>query len=123
MMTASEVSNARLARQMNRLLGNFSADVNTGARINRLLEGILRRACAPSDPRYRLHSIADQLRLAPERTLHDQHQLSNCLRSAMTEPTYILFTKPALRCEAKPQRELRVVAELGMRIEWQVIRK
>src|SRR5260363_402596 len=108
MMPGRQIGNARLARQMR----------------GGLAEKTLRRARAPRHAANRALCIAKRERRAAKRVVHLRREgrERDWLRQG-SNPSQFLIAKTAFRAHAQPLPKLRVIAELWMRIERQMVGK
>src|SRR5260364_82503 len=124
MMPGRQIGNARLARQMRGGLADFAASVQISSRLNGVAEKTLRRARAPRHAANRALCIAKRERRAAKRVVHLRREgrERDWLRQG-SNPSQFLIAKTAFRAHAQPLPKLRVIAELWMRIERQMVGK
>src|SRR6185436_4497849 len=124
MMARGDVRNARLAREMHRLLGDFTRQIGIDSQAHGVFEITLRRAGAPGDPPHDFVTIADDLRRAIEACADAAAEFGQCwrLRKLATRAQSLRAERVRVRDSARA-RELHVVADVGMSVERQMIGK
>lgn len=110
-----------LARQVKGLLRNLAGDEAIGAAGDRLLEVALCATGAPGDALERTLCIAHQLRHSAENALQLGGELTGRSASGAPQKSDFLFAKAAFDLPAQSLGQLSIVAQLGMRVERQVI--
>jgi hypothetical protein len=112
---------ARFARKVRVLLADLAGDVGVDAELDGLLEQTLRATGAPGDALDAALGLANHQWRALERAPGGRGKLRERARrlDASDANQALLPGAPGLR-DSQAQGELRVVAELGMRVERQV---
>ena len=121
-VSRGNVGNPRLAGQMHRRLGNFSREVGIDPERQRLFERPLRRTGAPGNTAHRTRRLANHLRRPSEHSIQPLCQSSErFLARQLPPPSQILVAKTSEGTKPARKRELRVVAEVGMGIEGNMV--
>ncbi len=121
-VAGSQVGDPRLARQMDGLLRDFAAQVGVYAEGNSLLEEVLRTTGTPGDAADRLLAIADRQWYALQRGSDAFADCGQCARLVdVPQPADILLAEAAIGGPSEPPGQLRVVAELLVAVERQMI--
>ena len=126
MMAGSEIMNPRFAREMRGALGYFTTDIGIDTGVGGDIDVILRRTGAPGHGAYHCGAAGDMQRHASETPGDMLRELLGHAwhgRTPMQHQIGARRGEHAIGPQAEHPRQLRIVAELGMRIEWQVIGK
>jgi|APEBP8051073302_1049394.scaffolds.fasta_scaffold00138_11 serine protease DegQ len=122
MVTGSQVGNAGLARQMHRLLGDFAAQVEVDAERDGFFEEPLRAAGTPGDASDQALAVADEQGRALQLVADSLGDRGNAVRLfEASVPADVLLAEAAFGQPTEAPAKLRVVAELRMAVERQVI--
>ncbi|CAM2149334.1 hypothetical protein PT2222_210077 [Paraburkholderia tropica] len=123
-MAGREKRHAALRRRVKSGLGDFAGKEHVGARVDGRVEEALRRARAPCHAAQLPVGIAEHERRAPERLLDLRGEVRERDRHGQRgHPAEILLAEPLLADPAELGAELRVIAELRVAVERQMVGK
>ena len=125
MVPTGQKSHPGFSGQMRLWLGNLACDERVHALFNRRLKVILRPTRTPSDTAHRAIASTHTRHTAPKGLGHMVSQRLRARPSLRTHPhePQILLTKPPLCVQTQHTRQLGVVAQFRMGVQWQVVGK
>ena len=123
-MACSDKAHTGFTGQMGLRLGDLASDKGISPGSNRSLEKALRTARAPSQLANRAcHIGVDQSSAATQNGLHMAVECIGTGKVGIRQPAQVLIAKRSLPLYTQLEAQLRVVPQLGMGIQWQVIGK
>ena len=121
-VTRGQIKHAGLTRQVGRALRDLPAHERIATRIDRLFEHVLSGAGAPADARQPLARLAQRQRTGTEPAADTGGERPGGHRGVEVAPAaQVLAAEPSIDAPAEDSCELRVVAEIRMGIQGQVV--